>query len=256
MIGRLATALAAFVRTWFAARVIAPRLDRVRRRHLSRRLAARTLRDLGLTARIRGERPLAHRPSLIVANHVSWVDVQAIGALVTARFVAKSETRRWPILGTIARGFDTFFLVRTSCRDAARIVRRVAAALAAGDSVVVFPEGTTTLGAELLRFYPAFFQAAIDAGVPVQPVAVRYLGPDRQRTEAAAFVGDTTFAQSLARIVGTRGLEVEVAFGSPIDSRGRTRRDLATVAHEAIGVLLGLPRRDAPGSFDPLRRAA
>src|SRR5215813_15628246 len=184
--------------------VVAPRLSPGTRGALGARLAVRTLHTLQVRVRRLGATPY-DGPMLLVANHVSWLDVYALNALVGGpRSVAKSEVARWPIAGAIARGFGTFFHVRGNCRDAARAKDAVAAALRAGERVVVFPEGTTSEGDEVGPFHAAFFQAAVDARVPVQAVAVRYPGPAGRPDPAAAFVGDMTFVASLARVLRRR----------------------------------------------------
>ncbi len=126
----------------------------------------------------RGEPPASNERLLWVSNHVSWLDTYVLHTISGARFVAKDEVAAWPIIGTAARRFGTFFHRRGCFRDAWRMSREVGRALAQGYPAAVFPEGTTTDGEVLLPFRNAFFQAAIDAAVPVQPVAIRYLGRD------------------------------------------------------------------------------
>jgi 1-acyl-sn-glycerol-3-phosphate acyltransferase len=172
IVRRTGAVLWSVLATWAAA-LVAGRLAPRVRRELSSYLAGQTLAALDVTVRVSGPLPDDVRPTLLVANHVPWLDVYALAALWPARFVAKAETRAWPVAGTIARRFDTVFLRRGSVRDAGRVRRQVAAALARGESVVVFPEGTTTDGTRLGRFHAAMFQAAIDAGAVVQPVALR-----------------------------------------------------------------------------------
>jgi 1-acyl-sn-glycerol-3-phosphate acyltransferase len=248
---RTAAVLASAARQWAAARWRAPRLAPEDRRRLAATLARRTLHALEVEVVRCGVAPAAG-PLLLVANHVSWLDVYALNALWEGRFVAKSETRRWPIAGAVAAGFDTFFIVRGSFRDAARTKTAVAAALGAGQSVAVFPEGTTTDGTRLGRFHPALFQAAVDAGAAVQPVAIRYPDADGRPNPDAAFVGDTTFAASLARVLAAPRIRVELTFGSPLDASGRTRRELAALAHAFVAETLGLP----PAVVAPVRAPA
>src|SRR5262245_7106230 len=128
---------------WSGATMVAPRLTPRERGRLAMRFARRTLRSLGVRVTVRGTALPADEPALIVANHVSWLDVYILNTLVDARFVAKSEVAAWPVVGGITRGFDAIFIVRDSARDAARVKTAVAAALRAGDRVVVFPEATT-----------------------------------------------------------------------------------------------------------------
>jgi len=258
---RAAAVLWSLVLTWAIAALVAARLAPRARRLLSARLARSTTDALGLRMRVTGAVPTGDdRPRLYVANHVSWLDIYALGAWWPARFVAKMETASWPLAGTIARRFDALFIVRGSFRDAARVKARVAAALAAGDSVVVFPEATTTDGTRLERFHPALFQAAIEAGAVVQPVALRYRKPDGSPCPAAAFVGDDTFAASLCRVLREPAIQVDVHVGPALSPAGWTRRELAARSQTAVAGALGLhpavvkppyplrPRRIAPAA--------
>ena len=229
------------VLTWGVAALVAARLAPRTRRLLSARLAQHTLAALDVRMRVTGATAPDDRPRLFVANHVSWLDVYALGAWWPARFVAKVETASWPLAGTIARRFDALFIVRGSFRDAARVKARVAAALAAGDSVVVFPEATTTDGTQLGRFHPAMFQAAIEAGAVIQPVAVRYRRPDGSSCSAAAFVGDDNFAASLFRVLREPAIHADVHVGPTLSPAGWTRRELAARAQAAVAGALGLP---------------
>lgn len=206
--------------------------------------ARRTLAILRVGVTLRGETSLQDGPLLVVANHVSWLDVYLLNALATARFVAKSEVRRWPLVGAIATAFGTFFIVRGSYRDAARVKDAIAAALRRGERVVVFPEATTTDGTRVGPFYAAMLQAAVDAGVPVQPVAIRYVGPDGAPDAAAAFIDDMSFATSLARVLRRRGLVADVHIAPAFSSQRRTRRELAFLTRRWITDALLL--EDAP----------
>jgi 1-acyl-sn-glycerol-3-phosphate acyltransferase len=250
-------ALVGFLGVWVVARFQAPRLSPAARGRLASTIARRTLAGLGIAVRVRGRRDAARGPCLLVANHVSWLDVQVLNALWDARFVAKSEMRRWPVVGGIAQAFGAFFLRRGHFRDAARVKDAVAETLVARQTVAVFPEATTSDGSSVLRFRHAFFQAALDAGVPVQPVALRYRRADGVPTQAASFVGDMTFLASLRNVLAERTLVVDVAIGAPLAPFGRDRRELAAAARERIATALGLPAGaiDAP-ALPPRRRAA
>ena len=244
---RAGAVLSSLLLTWLIAAVAAARLVPRTRRRVSSRLAQHTLAALAVRVRVTGSEPPTDRPRLFVANHVSWLDVYALGAWWPARFVAKIETASWPMAGTIARRFDALFIVRNSVRDAARVKERVAAALAAGDSVVVFPEATTTDGTRLGRFHTAMFQAAIDAGAVVQPVALRYRRPDGSPCPAAAFVGDDSFAASLLRVLREPAVHVDLHLGPALAPTGWTRRELAARAQAIVAGALGLlPARVAP----------
>jgi len=244
---------------WLGAVMVAPRLAVGRRNALVARFAARTLAILGVSVRVLGARPLLDGPVLVVANHVSWLDVYLLNAVLGGtRHVAKSEVARWPVAGGIARGFGTFFHARGNVRDAARAKDAVAAALRAGERVVVFPEGTTSEGDEVGPFHAAFFQAAVDARVPVQAVAVRYPGPAGRPDPAAAFVGDMTFVASLARVLRRRQLEARLTFGPVVLPADLTRRELAAVSHAFVALALECTNWTPEPSAQtlPLARAA
>jgi 1-acyl-sn-glycerol-3-phosphate acyltransferase len=236
---RLLRMIGSFLGVWLAARLVAPWLDASRRQRLAGWLSERLLTTIGVRLELQGEAP-EDGPVLLVANHVSWIDVEVLNAARPARFVAKSETRRWPVCGGIAAGFDTFFLERGSLRDAARVKAHVAAALAAGQSVAVFPEGTTTDGRTVGRFYAALFEAAIEAGVPVQPVAIRYPRADDSANPAAAFVDDMSFVESLVRVAREPALTARLTFAPPLATDGVSRRDLAAQARRLIAEALGM----------------
>jgi 1-acyl-sn-glycerol-3-phosphate acyltransferase len=217
---------------------------------LGRRWAQRFLRSLRVEVRARGHLPAVGAPVLLVANHVSWLDSYALNTLSAARFVAKSEVREWPLIGVIATCFGTFFLRRGCFRAAARAVATLTDALCAPEPVAVFPEGTTSTGGGVLHFYPALFQAAVLSGARVQPVAIRYRGTNGRPTDAAAYVGDMSVLASVRRMVREPRLTVELIFCAPLQSAGRTRKELAAAARTAIVTALefgsSLP-------FDPQR---
>ena len=179
------------------ARVIAPRLSAAARAHLVEPCARRLLRAVAIEVRARGHVPAPRTPLLVVANHVSWLDTYALHTVSAACFVAKSEVRGWPIVGTIAMRFGTFFLERGRFRAAARTAAALADALRAAQPVGVFPEGTTSYGECVRHFHPAMFQAAVWSGARVQPVAIRYRDADGAPTEAAAYVGEMSLLDSL-----------------------------------------------------------
>ena len=242
---RAISTLLGFLHVWLAARVRVPFLAPRARAQLAGALSLKTLARLGIAVRVRGE-PARRGACLLVANHVSWLDVQVLSGIWGARFVAKVETSRWPVVGGIARGFGALFVRRESIRDAARTKDVVARALASGELVAVFPEGTTTDGTELRRFHPAFFQAALDARVAVQPVALRYCRADGSTNRAASFVGDMTFLASLWNVIREPALTVEVSIARPLSPYGRDRRALAAAAQRSIPTALALPAQIEP----------
>ncbi|MFC4067648.1 lysophospholipid acyltransferase family protein [Actinoplanes subglobosus] len=192
-----------------------------------RTLSRGILAVLGVRLVWRGAEP---RPgSLLVANHVSWLDVVALTAIRPVRMVAKHDVQAWPGIGGTAMRAGTIFIDRTRPRALPETVAEVAGALRAGRSVVVFPEGTTYCGPESGRFRSALFQAAIDAGAPVVPVSIGY-----DSTEAA-FVGEDTLGESIVRIARTRGLTVTLAAAPALrPDPGADRRALARAAQSSL----------------------
>jgi len=168
---------------------------------------------------------------LLVANHVSWLDILAINAVLPAHFVSKSEVKRWPLVGRLVSGAGTLYIERARPRDAMRVVHKMAEALAAGDTVAIFPEGTTSEGHTLLPFHANLLQAAVATASPVQPVLLRYSDPARKVSPAVTFVGETTMLRSIGMVATARGLSVHVELLDAEPPAPLDRRELAARLH-------------------------
>ena len=190
------------------------------------------LRCLGIRVVVQGE--LHASPVMIVANHVSWIDILAINSARSVRFVSKADIRAWPVLGWLVACGGTLFIERERKRDAMRVVHQVADALKAGDVVAVFPEGTTSDGHGVLPFHANLLQAAITTGTPVQPVALRYADAASSVSAAAAYIGDTTLLQSLWWVVMAEGLTARVSVLHAHLSAHAERRALSGAVREQI----------------------
>ncbi|WP_432055737.1 lysophospholipid acyltransferase family protein [Streptomyces sp. bgisy022] len=214
---------------------------------LVRRWCRWIVRAAGVRVRLRG----AAAPVgglLLVAPHVSWLDVPLLAAVRPARLVAKAEIRHWPLAGPLAARGGVLFLDRDRLRTLPDTVGRITEVLRGGGAVGVFPEGSTWCGPERGSFRRAVFQAALDAGCPVQPVAIRYAGPRGTTVTAAAFVGDDTLVRSVWRVVSARGLVAEVEVPAPLTSGPVTdRRALARAAQRAVGDPADRRRPGGPG---------
>ncbi|EXG79558.1 lysophospholipid acyltransferase family protein [Cryptosporangium arvum] len=173
--------------------------------------------------------------ALVVANHISWLDILAVGSVRPGRMVAKNDVRGWPLIGALATRGGTIFVDRHRLSTLPGTVADVRTALLSGSRVVAFPEGTTWCGAERGRFYPAVFQAAIDAGAPVEPVTVRYTAAGRPTT-VPAFLGDDPLTASAWRIARARDVVVEVRC-HPVLAPGGDRRTLAAAAAASVSVV-------------------
>jgi 1-acyl-sn-glycerol-3-phosphate acyltransferase len=176
--------------------------------------------------------------SLIVANHISWLDILAINAVQAVAFVSKAEVRQWPLVGWIAEKADTVFLRRGS-RGHARIVNaEIDALLNAGKIVAIFPEGTTTDGTHLLGFHAALLQPAVETGHPIQPLVLSYHHADGSRSLAPVYVGETTLLESFMAILACRSMSVRIYATAALSPENRSRRELANAAHAAIAARL------------------
>ncbi|MBD5802532.1 2-acyl-glycerophospho-ethanolamine acyltransferase [Azoarcus sp. Aa7] len=201
-------------------------------RNLRRRWSQKLLAILGVELRVAGH---AIQPGcMLVANHISWLDIFVINALAPSAFVSKAEVRGWPLIGWLAARNETVFLRRGSRGHAKIINAEIAALLDAARNVAVFPEGTTTDGSHVLHFHAALLQPAIECGHPIQPLALFYVGVDGQPNRAAAYDGDITLGQSFGKIVAEPRLIARIDAAAPIATGAMHRRDLAAMAHTAI----------------------
>lgn len=187
--------------------------------------------------------PPTHGPVLLVANHISWLDIVLMLATCHCRFVAKSEIARWPLLGLLTRAAGTLFIARDSPRDALRVVHHMAEELKAGAILAVFPEGTTSNGLQLLPFHANLFQAAVSAHVPVQPVALRFVDAAHGDVSLApCYIDDDSLLGSVWRTFKAPPLRACIAFGTLEPANGRDRRAWASDMRQSIGDSLGYPR--------------
>lgn len=168
-------------------------------------------RCLGFRTRFEGQP--ASGPVLFVSNHVSWSDIPVLGGRAPLRFLSKAEVARWPVIGWLARQAGTLFITRGGGR-AGEIRAEIASALTAGQSVLVFPEGTTSSGLTVLPFHGRLLQAAADAGVAIQPISIAYTR-NGQPDHLAPFTGDDEFQQHLPRMLRHPAVDVTVLFHSP-----------------------------------------
>ena len=197
--------------------------------------SAKLLRLLGLELQIRGHRPAHMVRTLVVANHISWLDIAAIHAVLPqARFVSKADVLRWPVIGALVAGAGTLFIERERKRDAIRVVHHMAEALDQGQAVAVFPEGTVGDGHALLPFHANLLQAAIATKARVLPIALRFPDAAHAVSPAVLYTGTINLAHSVWRIASAKGLQVHVTVLDPIDLSGLDRRAAAEAAQRVI----------------------
>jgi len=184
--------------------------------------------------------------ALLVANHVSWLDIFVINAALPAAFVSKEEVRRWPVIGWLAAKNDTVFLRRGSRGHARLINEEIAAILGRGKLVAVFPEGTTTDGRSLLHFHAALLQPALAAGRPVLPAAISYWELDGERSLAPRYDGDISLGQCTRAVLRRPRLIARLVTTPLRGQAGEDRRQVAAQAREAIALAAGLPLASNP----------
>ncbi|MEN9357273.1 MAG: hypothetical protein RL695_1444 [Pseudomonadota bacterium] len=217
-----------------------PWLAPARQRAIKQRWSRHLLHCLGIRLTIHGSNP---RPAqgMLVANHISWLDVFVINAIAETTFVCKNEVRGWPVLGMLCARSGTVFIDRGSRSATRRVNETLTTRLGEGECIAVFPEGTTGNGSHLMPFRPGLLQAAIDADRPLQPLALRYLDHRGEITAEVAYVGDTSFWQSLCAIAGARGITANLALLNAIPAATLTRRELAEHTQHAIHAALSPP---------------
>lgn len=225
-----------------------------RRARIRQWWSGRLLRILGVELRTHGEAPGG--ACLVVANHISWLDVFALSAWRPMRFVCKSDVRQWPLIGWLVWRNEAIFVERGSRTAIAQTNRAIVASLKAGDGVAVFPEGTSTDGTRVLPFHAATFQGAIDVRGEIRPLALRYMDAKGAHSTAAAYCDDIGFMASLSAIADSERLVVEIAALAPLQSEGLHRRELAMRAHASITTRLARGSADTSTGRPSCLRAA
>jgi 1-acyl-sn-glycerol-3-phosphate acyltransferase len=192
---------------------------------------------LGVQLEVCGQPPVAG-PVLLVANHISWLDILVMHAARHCRFVSKADVRHWPLIGTLADGAGTLYIERESRRDAMRVVHHMSDSLKRGEIVAVFPESTTSDGVTLLPFHANLIQAAISARSPVQPVALSFLDTSTRTTSLVpCYIGDDTLVGSIWRTLAARSITAVVHYGKPQTAQGRDRRTWARELRSVVDAL-------------------
>lgn len=198
---------------------------------------------LGVRLMVEGTPPV-HGPMLLIANHVSWLDILTLHAARHVRFVSKADVKHWPLIGTLATGAGTLYIERERKRDAVRVVHHMTEALRQGDLISVFPEGTTNDGRTMLPFHANLLQAAISSGARVQPVGLRFADAATMETSTAPrYVDDDNLATSLWNTLRAPPLIAIVRFGEPQPSAGRDRRPWALSLHATVRELVASTHR-------------
>lgn len=215
--------------------IIYPYLNQSRQCHIQKLWSRQLLAIFNIGIQIEGQQPARREDGcLIVANHVSWLDIFVLNAIHPSRFIAKSEVRDWPIIGWLCKRTGTIFIDRGLRQNTSLINTRVSYLLGQGVYVALFPEGTTTDGKQVGHFHSALIQSAINVHAKLCPIALRYQGDDGELSTAAAFTGDTTLIQSIWKILRGGHLNALVVHTPTLMPAVENRRALARAAQDAI----------------------
>ena len=188
-------------------------------------------RVLGIRIYQHGSPPERH--AFYVGNHVSFLDILVVLSITSLNFLSKNTVRYWPVIGYITTAAGTIYIKRGRRHHLGEVVSAISSALKHGRSVMVFPEGTTTLGKEPKKFHSGLFQAAIDSQTPIQAVAIRYLQNGKLDRDAA-YIDNDNLLITLYRIIKRPRTEVHLTFCTPLVPDGHNRTELATQARQQI----------------------
>jgi 1-acyl-sn-glycerol-3-phosphate acyltransferase len=245
---RLARVSLHLLRGLVIASVMFPWLSRAERDARKRRWSRTLLSILSVSVREKNAPEKLPGRCMLVLNHISWLDIFVINARSPATFIAKSEIRSWPVVGWLCTLVGTLYIARGKPHAARQASRAIVAELERGVLIAIFPEGTTTFGRSLEPFHAALFQPALDASATLQPIALRYLDAAGRHTDAAGYVGETSFLETVWTIVSTRHIVAELNLLAPIPAHHQTRRSLAEKAEAAMAAALDVPAPGRPHS--------
>jgi 1-acyl-sn-glycerol-3-phosphate acyltransferase len=205
----------------------------------------RVTAGMGIRWRVAGSLPAQ---GLVVSNHLSYLDILVHGALIPCFFVSKIEVRSWLYFGWAARTGAAMFLDRQKRASATAVAQEMAKRLDLPVPIVLFPEGTSTDGSQLLRFHSSLFEPAVAAQAPVTAAAIRYEMEGGGDERGLCWFGDTLFLPHLWKALGTRGFLAEVRFGEP--QVFADRRTAAKATHDEIEAMRS--RTAPPRGSEPL----
>lgn len=197
------------------------------------RWARGVVRIIGAEVRVQG--PIPEPPFFLVANHLSYIDIVLLKSIVPCVFVSKADVKDWPIVGTLAEMAGTLFIRRESRADVARINEQVGAVIQRGEGIVIFPEGTSTDGQDVLPFKSSLLAPAVASGRSIAHASIQYQTPPGAppAETAVCWWGDMTFADHLWRLLMLPGFRATVRFGV-YHPAGNERKEVARDLTERV----------------------
>jgi len=190
----------------------------------------------GLKLRKKGK--VQASPVLIVANHISWVDIPVVHCYKLVGFVAKAEIAKWPFLGLVARCGESLFIKRGKQESRQKVLESIKQRLNNNRSIAVFPEGKATNGEYLGRFHRQLMHAAVEEKKPIQAVAIKYINKDGTRNRDIAFKDKENFLSNVFRILSLPTSTAEVTFCEAIDTSKISARQAAIISHKQVEMVL------------------
>jgi len=173
-------------------------------------------------------------PVLIVANHISWIDIPVIHSYKLVGYVAKAEIENWPLLGIVAKCGESLFIKRGEQESRRRVLESIKLRLKGKRSIAVFPEGKATNGEYLGRFHRQLMHAAIEENTPIQAIAIKYINKDGKRNKEIAFKGKENFIRNVFRILSLPRSTAELTFCEVIDTKSISARKAAITSREQV----------------------
>jgi 1-acyl-sn-glycerol-3-phosphate acyltransferase len=213
-----------------------PLINKERQRAVKKVWSHQMLKACGIDFKVEAspEGLLEPRPGeLVVMNHISFIDILALDALRPVHFIAKSEIRDWPVIGTLCQRTGTIFIERGKRHAVHDVLKTMATELSQDEVVSFFPEGTTSDGKQLLPFHANLFEAAVRSGAPVRPVVISYQ-QDNEFTTIPAFIDDLSLVDCALAVFRAKGLSIRMRMLGRISSEGLTRHELAARVREAM----------------------
>ncbi|MDX9988826.1 lysophospholipid acyltransferase family protein [Thiothrix unzii] len=196
----------------------------------------RLTRIMGVRVKVSGTP--ASAGALLVANHITWLDIPLLGGVLPVRFLSKQEVRHWPVVGWLAVKAGTLFITRGKAGAAAAATATMTDALQGGATVLLFPEGTTSTGNDVLPFHARLFAPAINLDIPVQPIVLRYPGVNGLTQPLIPYVDDQALWDNLWGVLGESECAAEIHFLPPLIITGLDRKGLATLCETNIRQLI------------------
>lgn len=232
--------------------VFYPHLSTTRQRLILQRWSRDLLDILHITRHIASPPPASQsNGSLLVANHVSWLDIFVLNSVVPTCFVAKAEVQHWPLIGWLCRRSGTLFIQRDTRNGLVELNQQVAHHLSQTQTVGIFPEGTTTEGDGVGDFYPALFQGAVQAQATTLPACLYYHDPQGKHSQIAAYAGATSLLDSILSVLRCHDLHIALTFLPALAPQDR--RSLARQSHAAISAHLTHAKQQAHALPETMR---